>query len=97
MNVLVACLDPIPPPQSGPPAPGAPLPGPLAQQDRTQGPERPQNPDRSPIPAPDDQSETPPRGFPAQPPPASPDQPFGPTGYQDRRSGYRNPGSGHRW
>jgi len=103
MNVLVACLDPIPPPQSGPPAPGAPLPGPLAQQDRTQGPERPQNPDRSPIPdrspgpAPDDQTETPPRGFPAQQPPASPDQPFGPTGYQDRRSGYRNPGSGHRW
>jgi hypothetical protein len=109
MNVLVACLDPIPPPQSGPPAPGTPLPGPLAQQDRTQGPERPQNPDRSPIPdrspnpdrspdpAPDDQTETPPRGFPAQPPPASPDQPFGPTGHQDRRSGYRNPGSGHRW
>jgi hypothetical protein len=109
MNVLVACLDPIPPPQSGPPAPGTPLPGPLAQQDRTQGPERPQNPDRSPIPdrspnpdrspdpAPDDQTETPPRGFPAPPPPASPDQPFGPTGHQDRRSGYRNPGSGHRW
>jgi hypothetical protein len=144
MMVLVACLDPIPPPQPGPPAPGSPHPGPLAQQDRTQGPDRPQNPDRSPsaapvqgpapaqaqasnpaptsnptparspaqtpspspaqIPspaqdsAPEDQLETPPRGFPAQQPPSSPDQPFGPTGYQDRRpGGYQDPRSGHRW
>ncbi len=98
MMVLVACLDPIPPPQAGPPAPGAPHPGPLAQQDRTQGPDRPQNPDRTPSPVqapPDDQTETPQRGFPAQQPPASPDQPFGPTGYQDRRPrGYQNPPAG---
>jgi hypothetical protein len=101
MNVLVACLDPIPPPQAGPPAPGAPHPGPLARQDRTQGPDRPQNPDRTPSPvqapdpAPEDQAETPPRGFPAQQPPASPDQPFGPTGYPGRRpGGYQNPASG---
>jgi hypothetical protein len=95
MNVLVACLDPIRPPQPGPPAPGAPHPGPLAQPDRTQAPDRPQNPDRSPIP--DDQTDTPPRGFPAQQPPAAPDGPFGPTGYTDRRAGYQNPRSGHRW
>jgi hypothetical protein len=85
-TVLVACLDPIPPPQPGPPPPGmpppgAPQPGPLS----TFGTQPP----HIVVPSADEEPpETPPNGFPAPDPgPAAPGQPFGPTGHQQRRPG----------
>lgn len=92
MTVLVACLDPIPPPQPGPPPPGmqrsgsTPQPGPLP----TYG-----TPPPIVVPSAEDEPpETPPHGFPAQAPgPAgAPGQPFGPTGYQQHRQR-----GDHRW
>ena len=109
-SVLVACLDPIPPPQTGYPAPGTPQPGPLPPYTPAQpaaatspapGPishRPPAQPPQDRVPDPpiiveQEPPDTPPTGFPAQTPgpPAAPGQPFGPTGYQQRRPG------GHRW
>jgi hypothetical protein len=111
-SVLVACLDPIPPPQAGhtphTPPPGTPQPGPLppyvpAAPSPQPGPisyparppaQPPQDrvPDQPIIVSPEP-PDTPPTGFPAPTPepPVAPGQPFGPTGYQQRRPG------GNRW
>lgn len=83
-TVLVACLDPIPLPQPGAPAAGAPQPGPL-----------PQHRSDAPVIVDPEPPETPPTGFPAQQPPGPPSPPmppgqaFGPTGYQQRRRSSR--------
>jgi hypothetical protein len=95
-SVLVSCLDPIPPPQPGPSAPGAPQPGPLPglaasapgapQPGPLPGPVASAPPSSSSLEQPmivePDPLDTPPTGFPVPQVGPAPDQPFGPTGHQ---------------